>query len=94
MKFKPSQVKRVSKTSPIGPSRMTQGKNPGSKAKHQTAAFRKWENRADNRHHGLPVAFTTGRGGGGKVVLPRTHGHEPPSALDLRFSFAAFRLPA
>ena len=58
MKFKPSQVKRVSKTSPIGPSQMTQGKNLWSKAKHQNAAFRKRENGADSRHNGLPAVFT------------------------------------
>jgi len=70
MKFKPSQVKRVSKTSPIGPSQMTQGKNLWSKAKHQNAAFRKRENGADSRHNGLPAVFTTARGGGGFPLLP------------------------
>ena len=68
--------------------------DPRSKAKHQNAAFGKWENRADIRHHRLPVVFTTTCVWGGTVVLSGTHGRAFPSAPDLRFSFASFRLPA
>ena len=49
-----------------------------SKAKHQNAAFGKWENGAGSRHHRQPVVFTTVRGGGRTVVLPRTHNRASP----------------
>jgi len=61
MKNKPNQVKRVSKTSPIDPRRMIQGKTPRTKKMHQNAA--EWGNhsRAAKGHHGLAMG-TTGRG--------------------------------
>ena len=55
MMFKPSQVKRVRKTSPIGPSRITQGKNPRTTKEHKTQRSRSVGTAVARGHHGLPV---------------------------------------
>jgi len=94
MKFKASQVKRVSKTRPIGTSWMIQGKNPRTKKGHKMQRSRSVGTATARGHHGLPVVFTTACGGCGMAVLSGTHGRASPYATDLRFSFAAFRLPA
>jgi len=69
MKFKSSQVKRVSKTSPIGPSRMIQGQNPRTKKEHKTQHSRSVRTSVARGHHGLAVVFTTARGVGGTAML-------------------------
>jgi len=61
---------------------------PANQKGAQNAAFEKRRNSRGQR----PTRAS--RGGGGTAVLSGTHGRAYPSAPDLRFSFATFRLPA